>query len=329
MSAKWTRKFSSSMGGLSEQDFCTGLLAALSNVQIVEKLCAVLNRDLITEIQHLRSVIIKKEEKITDLDKRVVSLEKQVDDLEQYSRRNSVRISGLPEYPNTDPSDVTLYLLNKTMGITPPVQYTDLDRVHRVGKPRSTGPRGMLVKFATYRSRQRVFAARDSLRSGGRRSDQPWQVPLQTSITDGRQPVPPVNPAGESGHDPAQWPPPGANEQPTTGEGTQSADDGPGDATELEPLNIVTTWSPPDDKLEPVDPMHRAVQTIFISEDLTKKRADLLFEARQARRGQKIAGSWSYDGTVKIKTNAGLITDIHTLVDLQVITGEQSEQSEG
>ena len=137
------------MGGLSEQDFCAGLMAALNDKQVADKLNAVLNRDVLTEIQQLRNVIIKKDEKIVDLDKRVMSLEKQVDDLEQYSRRNSVRISGLPEYPNSDPADVTLYLLNKTMGITPPLQYADLDRVHRVGKPRSTGARGMLVKFAT------------------------------------------------------------------------------------------------------------------------------------------------------------------------------------
>lgn len=43
----------------------------------------------------------------------------------------------------------------------------DIDRVHRVGKPNSSGKaRQIIVKFATYRARQKVYKNRSRLREG-------------------------------------------------------------------------------------------------------------------------------------------------------------------
>ncbi len=41
----------------------------------------------------------------------------------------------------------------------------DVDRSHRIGKPRPTGrPREIIVKFSTYRARQKVMRNRTTLR---------------------------------------------------------------------------------------------------------------------------------------------------------------------
>ena len=44
-----------------------------------------------------------------------------IDEHEQYSRRNSLRISGVPETTNEDSVDVTLTFMNKELGLAAPI----------------------------------------------------------------------------------------------------------------------------------------------------------------------------------------------------------------
>ena len=57
------------------------------------------------------------------------------DALEQYTRRNSLRISGLKELQNENPLQVILTLWNSRLRVKPEVTISDIDRVHRIGKP--------------------------------------------------------------------------------------------------------------------------------------------------------------------------------------------------
>ena len=58
---------------------------------------------------------------------------------------------------------------------THPVRAEDIDRAHRVGKTVPGKQRPLLVKFATYRVRQRVFRAKRSLNPKFRNSENgPW-----------------------------------------------------------------------------------------------------------------------------------------------------------
>ena len=45
----------------------------------------------------------------------------------------------------------------------------------------------------------------------------------------------------------------------------------------------------------------RKCKDVFVSKDLTKKRSQLLFQARQLKRGQKIHSCWSRDGRLYIR----------------------------
>uniref|UniRef100_X1ZPB3 Uncharacterized protein n=2 Tax=Capitella teleta TaxID=283909 RepID=X1ZPB3_CAPTE len=56
--------------------------------------------DFKTKISDLTEVIKQKDERISFLEHRVASLESAMDDHEQYSRRNSLRLSGVAELPN-------------------------------------------------------------------------------------------------------------------------------------------------------------------------------------------------------------------------------------
>jgi hypothetical protein len=99
------------------------------------------------------------------------------------------------------------------------VELSDIDRSHRIGKPNSTKPRPIIVKFTSYRTRSTVFKNRSKLKLNGYRD-------------------------------------------------------------------------------------------IYVNEDLTKNRSNILFKARMLVKAKKLESAWSSDGTILIKVNEGSIKRI-------------------
>jgi len=123
------------------------------------------------------------------LKKRVEDLEERSDSIEQYTRRNSVRILGISETQGAEDTDDIV--LKMCTALSVPIKISDIDRSHRVGaKPRQTDvtsegsegsegpegpegqsqkpkPRAIIVKFATYRARQKFYKARVNLKTNG------------------------------------------------------------------------------------------------------------------------------------------------------------------
>ena len=58
-------------------------------------------------------------------------------------------------------------------------------------------------------------------------------------------------------------------------------------------------------------------ERIYINEDLTKYRADLLFRAREFKREKKIEDCWSWDGKILIKNKVSKVILIRTVEDLE------------
>ncbi|XP_054259306.1 uncharacterized protein LOC128984047 [Macrosteles quadrilineatus] len=80
------------------------------------------------------------------LNKKVIDLEKRVDEMEQYSRINAVEIHGVPQQPNEDVIGVV-----KAVGRALDMEVNDtmIDACHRLGNkpgPNNTPP-GIIVKF--------------------------------------------------------------------------------------------------------------------------------------------------------------------------------------
>ena len=69
-----------------------------------------------------------------------------MDNAEQYSRRNSLRMSGVPE---TATENTDTLVLDAARAINSDIDLCDIDRSHRVGRPRAGKPRDIIVKFAT------------------------------------------------------------------------------------------------------------------------------------------------------------------------------------
>ena len=97
---------------------------------------------------------------MVNLKKEMVTLRAEHDELEQYTRRNSVRLTGLTEATNENVYDIVITVFNEEMEVSPPITPDEIDRIHRVGKPDPTQRRSILVKFATCRSKKRVVTNR-------------------------------------------------------------------------------------------------------------------------------------------------------------------------
>ncbi|ELT99035.1 hypothetical protein CAPTEDRAFT_212468 [Capitella teleta] len=161
-----------------------------------------------------------------------------MDDHEQYSRRNSLRLSGVAELPYEDPADVVLATLNTRMKLDPPLVTSELDRTHRVG-PKAKGGgkhRSLLIKFATYRSRKRVFTPKKQL------------------------------------------------------------------------------WS--EDQSD---------ARLFLNEDLTKRRSELLWKARKLKKEGCIRDVWSSDGKLLLKTMNNVIHPFRSIEEIMLRASPLSE----
>ena len=183
----------------------------------------------------LQKDIKEKNDKISELEQKVEELTIKCDDLEQYSRRNLIRISGITETAQEDTDDLVIKMANKIMDI--PLDLNEIDRSHRVG-PKSPGKeRPILVKLTSYRSKVKLIRNRRKLNT-----------------------------------------PNASNIVPTNG------------------------------------------AKIFINDDLTRRRAQLLYKARLLKKDNSINDAWSYDGRILAKDKANKIFPIMTERDLVRLT---------
>ena len=90
-----------------------------------------------------------------ELKKTVIKL----DQLEAYSRRNCINISGVPERDGEE-TDQLILDVAKAAGVN--LKLADLDRSHRIGRP-GDRPRNIIVRLLTHSARQRLLEARRNL----------------------------------------------------------------------------------------------------------------------------------------------------------------------
>ena len=93
---------------------------------------------------------------MVNLKRGMVTLRAEHGELEQYTRRNSVILTGLTEATNENVYDIVITIFYEEMGVSHPITPEEIDRIHRVGKPDPTQRRSILVKFARYISIKKI-----------------------------------------------------------------------------------------------------------------------------------------------------------------------------
>ena len=134
------------------------------NTQIEDMVAKIVNGVL----GGLRSRMSDLEEENQQLKRRLQVVETRLDSAEQYSRRNCIRISGVPETNGESVEDKIMLLADP---INSNLTIEEVDRAHRVGKPKVTShtdrPRDIIVEFVSYRSRQKLMKLKSQLKHKG------------------------------------------------------------------------------------------------------------------------------------------------------------------
>ncbi|XP_046551755.1 uncharacterized protein LOC124261474 [Haliotis rubra] len=115
----------------------------------------------------IQDVVAPLKQEIRDLR---VELHLKTDELEQYSRRNSLRISGIkePKWGEED-ENIEEVVLEVLKDVHSDISPTYIDRCHRVGKKRREQNRSILVKFVSYWDRNKVI--RNKFKLKGKRDN--------------------------------------------------------------------------------------------------------------------------------------------------------------
>ena len=84
------------------------------------------------------------------------------DDLEQYTRWQNLRYSGIVEKEEENTDELALYLAENMMNIDLDIQ--DIDSSHRVGRPNSAKRNcDIIVRFTSWRSQQKFMKSKKAV----------------------------------------------------------------------------------------------------------------------------------------------------------------------
>lgn len=100
------------------------------------------------------------EREVNESQSKLQKAEAMIDELEQYSRRNALRI-WFPQ-PETGGEDTDKLVLDYAQKVGVEVKSSEIGRSHRVGSLRGnrSKPRAVIVKFTTYNTRRKLYDAR-------------------------------------------------------------------------------------------------------------------------------------------------------------------------
>lgn len=94
----------------------------------------------------------------------------EVNDLEQYGRRNSIRLNNFkliitPKSEEELTECVMNFLNESVLQYGRPLEMRDIERCHYVGKAIGDRPKQIIIKFSHYQDKRRVFAAKSKLKN--------------------------------------------------------------------------------------------------------------------------------------------------------------------
>ena len=110
------------------------------------------------------------------------SLKHEINNLEQYGRRNSLRLNNFtPPSPPVDEQDLTnsvcTFLNRKVLKGARPLDVRDIERCHFIGRAKGGRPKQIIIKFLHYQDRKRVFGAKSNLKNN------PYKIFLTEDLT--------------------------------------------------------------------------------------------------------------------------------------------------
>ena len=106
--------------------------------------------------------VATKDAELRELKEELAETKMKLNDLEQYSRRLCINVSGIPERSD-ESTDQLVTDIAKMAGVT--VTPEDIDRTHRVGTKRDGQHRTIIARLTNFSKRQELYDARRKLRT--------------------------------------------------------------------------------------------------------------------------------------------------------------------
>lgn len=154
-----TRKVSMAEGMLSSQDIIKSLIIAIQNPTVHNVITSAVSDQI---KQTFTEEITNLKQQINGQSDTIVKLEQQIEELEMYGRRNGVRIHGIPESTDELTDNIVLKIA-KDIGADIPK--FAIGRSHRVGRPNSSYPRPIIVKFISHNFKTELLKHKRHLKS--------------------------------------------------------------------------------------------------------------------------------------------------------------------
>ena len=130
-----------------------------------EEFADMISSELHRQQKPYKDELLAKDNEIKTLKETISVLDKQLDNLEQHGRRDSLRIAAIHEKEEHDDTDAAVLKICQAIKVDPPVQPTDIAVSHRVGRPAEGRTRQLIVKFATRNVRERVYSTKKELKN--------------------------------------------------------------------------------------------------------------------------------------------------------------------
>ena len=121
-----------------------------------------------SEVKSLKKVNETATGMIKQQDRRIKQNERELNDLQQYSRRWNLRVFKVPEKEKETAADCTAKvcaIFSDKVGI--PITASDIEVAHRTGQRCSTRARPILVRFFDRKKRDNVIISRRNLKNKG------------------------------------------------------------------------------------------------------------------------------------------------------------------
>ena len=128
------------------------------------------------ELTKLNNNVALKDKAIAGLEDDNYRLSQEVDDLEQYTRRNNVRIYGVAEQPEENSDNLAFDFFKSELNVD--IASNNISRSHRVSKKSGVEPRPIIVQFTKHNSKVTVMSRRRVLKERKR----PFNLPEDLTI---------------------------------------------------------------------------------------------------------------------------------------------------
>ena len=141
---------------------------SLQDTSLLQVLATMLKDQIMAELQQTiaesKAAIESLRKTIEEKDNIISGLQLKLDELEQYQRRQCLRLFGVEEEAGED-TDVKAIEIARKNGVN--LSVGEIDRSHRVGVRNNDRPRPIIIKFVSYRKRDEMFRSKKNLKSTG------------------------------------------------------------------------------------------------------------------------------------------------------------------